>query len=300
MNNVKPYRPLLATTVDQLSRGSVGPVHPYALALEMDLTGGAFNPKNADALINGHQPFLLLINRHTNLIDTEITEIMLLFLFSKNYIRIGGSPVIAFLDTADREEEMQRSLFCEYLVARLRAQGWPSIIQWHLSPVSLDQQFEQKKNTPLLVESIPFDSRRLEHSFFSGFNYVNHYIFFRGSSLQDSIQLEQNFSALCNGILEDNSQLQTSLQEYIQAQNTAHDLEMKTSMLEERLQNAEKTISVIRTKYKDDYEQLFKWYHNEYEVLPLWYKRFGHIIKVLMGKRSFRSLFNDHVKKYNT
>jgi len=41
-----------------------------------------------------------------------------------------------------------------------------------------------------------------------------------------------------------------------------------------------------------------EWYHYEYEILPLWYKRFGHIIKVIMGKRTFRSLFNDNVKKY--
>jgi len=33
-------------------------------------------------------------------------------------------------------------------------------------------------------------------------------------------------------------------------------------------------------------------------VLPLWYKRLGHIIKVVMGKRSFKSLFSDKVKKY--
>jgi len=41
-----------------------------------------------------------------------------------------------------------------------------------------------------------------------------------------------------------------------------------------------------------------EWYHHEYEVLPAWYKRFGHFIKVLTGKRTFRSLFSDKVKKY--
>jgi len=41
-----------------------------------------------------------------------------------------------------------------------------------------------------------------------------------------------------------------------------------------------------------------KFYHYEYEILPLWYKRLGHVIKVLMGKRSFKSLFNDNIKKY--
>jgi hypothetical protein len=45
-------------------------------------------------------------------------------------------------------------------------------------------------------------------------------------------------------------------------------------------------------------KRLSDFYHNEYEILPLWYKRFGHLIKVLMGKRSFRSLFDDKVKKY--
>jgi len=46
-----------------------------------------------------------------------------------------------------------------------------------------------------------------------------------------------------------------------------------------------------------EYYEVLNWYHKEYEALPLWYKRFGHIIKVIMGKRSFRSLFNDNIKK---
>jgi len=40
------------------------------------------------------------------------------------------------------------------------------------------------------------------------------------------------------------------------------------------------------------------YYTREYEILPLWYKQLGHLIKVLTGKRTFRSLFRDDVKKY--
>lgn len=40
-------------------------------------------------------------------------------------------------------------------------------------------------------------------------------------------------------------------------------------------------------------EDILEFYHREYEVLPLWYKRVGHILKVIMGKRSFKSLFSD-------
>jgi len=44
--------------------------------------------------------------------------------------------------------------------------------------------------------------------------------------------------------------------------------------------------------------ELQQYYNNEYEILPKWYKRFGHMIKVIMGKRNARSLYDDKVKKY--
>ncbi len=43
--------------------------------------------------------------------------------------------------------------------------------------------------------------------------------------------------------------------------------------------------------------QIKKFYHQQYEVLPLWYKRFGHIIKVLTGRRTLKSLFYNKQKK---
>ena len=36
---------------------------------------------------------------------------------------------------------------------------------------------------------------------------------------------------------------------------------------------------------------ILEWYKKEYELLPMWYKKFGQIIKVLTGKRTFKSLF---------
>lgn len=43
---------------------------------------------------------------------------------------------------------------------------------------------------------------------------------------------------------------------------------------------------------------LQNYYNNEYEVLPLWFKQLGHVVKALMGKRSFKSLYSNKVKKY--
>jgi len=52
-------------------------------------------------------------------------------------------------------------------------------------------------------------------------------------------------------------------------------------------------------RYKRQIKELLGFYKNEYEILPMWYKRFGHVLKVMTGKRTFKSLFDDNVKKYN-
>ncbi len=44
----------------------------------------------------------------------------------------------------------------------------------------------------------------------------------------------------------------------------------------------------------DKSREIQHWYNKEYEVLPLWYKRFGHIIKVFQGHRTLRSLFTNN------
>jgi glycosyltransferase involved in cell wall biosynthesis len=39
------------------------------------------------------------------------------------------------------------------------------------------------------------------------------------------------------------------------------------------------------------------WYYKEYEVLPSWYKKVGHIIKAFQGNRTWASLIRSHRKK---
>ncbi len=68
------------------------------------------------------------------------------------------------------------------------------------------------------------------------------------------------------------------------------------SALEHELSNQQDYNALLRSEHST--RELQGYYNNEYEVLPTWYKRFGHIIKVLTGKRTLRSLFRDDVKKY--
>ena len=58
-------------------------------------------------------------------------------------------------------------------------------------------------------------------------------------------------------------------------------------------------LSLSKKVQEKEYYEVLDWYHQQYEILPLWYKQLGHVIKVITGKRSFRSLFDDKVKKYN-
>ena len=53
-------------------------------------------------------------------------------------------------------------------------------------------------------------------------------------------------------------------------------------------------ISLSKQVGEGEYYEIKRWYEQEYEVLPLWYKRVGHIIKVITGKRSFKSFFKNN------
>jgi hypothetical protein len=73
-------------------------------------------------------------------------------------------------------------------------------------------------------------------------------------------------------------------------------LEDKLKLTQEDLENQKAYLDILKSQ--DEALKINEFYHHEYEILPLWYKKIGHIIKVLMGKRTFRSLYNNNIKKY--
>ena len=74
--------------------------------------------------------------------------------------------------------------------------------------------------------------------------------------------------------------------------------EFEITLWKERTLLYQDFLSLSKKVQEQEYYEVLNWYKNEYEILPLWYKQLGHIIKVIMGKRNFRSLLNDNVKKY--
>lgn len=64
----------------------------------------------------------------------------------------------------------------------------------------------------------------------------------------------------------------------------------------EELKNHQSYLEILKSQ--DEALKINDFYHSEYEILPLWYKKIGHIIKVITGKRTLHSLFDNNVKKY--
>lgn len=79
-----------------------------------------------------------------------------------------------------------------------------------------------------------------------------------------------------------------------------HELILEMELLQEQLNSLSnyRLHHSADSMYKRQITELLNFYKNEYEILPIWYKRFGHIVKVLTGKRTFRSLFDKKASKY--
>jgi len=54
---------------------------------------------------------------------------------------------------------------------------------------------------------------------------------------------------------------------------------------------ANKLLEKENPRLAGQFNKPISWYYKEYEVLPLWFKRLGHIVKMLQGNRSWRSIF---------
>jgi hypothetical protein len=96
----------------------------------------------------------------------------------------------------------------------------------------------------------------------------------------------------------ENSQAYHLLEENVALTKKERESQTKAAILEEQLESVKNYQNPSDSRYKKQITELLYFYKYEYEILPLWYKRFGHIIKVLRGQRTFKSLFRDNVKKY--
>ena len=287
MYNHKLYSPVLLLPAREDLPGNFNQAK-YSIATLIDDRSVREDRGKFNSLIRGKTPFLLTIDSEKimsgQLLTQQLHDIITLCQFSENYIRTNNGPLIVFFYSSAKARTAAACSFEQSLLDSLQLQGWPAIIKWQLTGNDL----------PLLtVDKIDFDESYLAKNFLSKADRIGEHIFFTGASFEQTIELEEQFNRLCISALNENPVTKTYLTLYLHYKAAVRKAEEEALVQKERLENAESTINVVRTKYKDDYDLLFNWYHKEYEVLPLWYKRFGHIIKAFMGKRTFRSLWSD-------
>jgi len=217
-------------------------------------------------------------------------------LFNSSYFTVNGNPLIIIL--ADDDPGRLQTVW-EILANVFKYLGYDNFYYCFI-----DKSASTLIKTNMAIDLTIYDPKLKEHDIKTWYSHLleecgisRRLIFFfqpvSGSPTSVRSQL-MNVEAEFRGkhpyvfsLLEDGADLGKRLEQYeISIQGLQKEIESRDAYIS--------NLNIPETTLK----RLSDFYHNEYEILPLWYKRFGHLIKVLMGKRSFRSLFDDKVKKY--
>lgn len=257
-------------------------VGAYAvIALEIEITdteNNTFHFQLVEDYLPG-TPFCLLLHLHKTLTPNQATD-LLAFLFFSNYNKPGGTPQI--IVGGENIALIQSGI--EQLQHVAMAQGFANI---HIT-LAADLPVHSSTDKSAIKE--------IYRSWLQASTITKDILYIQVEQLAD-LQATRE-------ILEAEEALYS-------AQNPGHyrlklqnrDLSKQVQQLEQFFEAAQQEISnqvshnqILRSSSQAT--ALQNYYNNEYEVLPLWFKRLGHVVKALTGKRSFSSLFSDKVKKY--
>jgi hypothetical protein len=219
-------------------------------------------------------------------LTTESTRFITSFLFLPSYLRIDQRPVINLSGNSQELLIKTTSALSGYLLSH----GFNNVI---INTLLTGDQL-------LTNDHRLFDSSEelLRHykEVLQNDQYYNRDVFFYASSMerfhsalsllqQAENEFKQSFPKLYS-LVNDNRMLEKEIS----------GLRRKIAYTETELNHQKQYNDILRTDHST--RQLQDYYTHEYEILPGWYKRLGHLLKVMTGKRTFRSLFRDDVKKY--
>ncbi|HKO82395.1 MAG TPA: hypothetical protein VJU78_18425 [Chitinophagaceae bacterium] len=230
--------------------------------------------------------FSLTLDIHEVPIEESI-KFVTAFLFLPCYLRIEQQPVINLSGTSQELLVKTKSAFSAYL----SSQGFNNVII-NLVTSSVDQP--ENNGCRLFTSSsvlLKYYKQVLQSD-----QFYNNSVFFYAHSMevcretllllrQAESEFKESYPTLYR--LADNNRI---------LERELGGLRKKIAFTETELNHQKQYNDILRSEHST--KELQRYYDQEYEILPKWYKRFGHILKVITGKRTFRSLFSDEVKKY--
>ncbi|OQP64796.1 hypothetical protein A3860_18745 [Niastella vici] len=229
-------------------------------------------------LIN--QPFCLLLQLQEQLSIDQANNIIAFFFFS-NYHKPGGTPQIIL--EGENEPVLQAGI--ELLQQSAKAQAFP-VVQFTLATTIQNRYTSDEKPAITAIYKGWLQSPNIS----SDILYVN------VSQLPALENINQALEAEETLLEQQNAGLFMLKKQNRQLRKQVQQLELFCQAAQQEISNQVSHNQILRSQSQAT--ALQNYYNSEYEVLPLWYKRLGHIIKVFIGKRSFKSLFSDKVKKY--
>ncbi|MEO7489447.1 MAG: hypothetical protein ABIU77_20195 [Ferruginibacter sp.] len=228
------------------------------------------------------------VNLFVQTIQRESNLFMQLF-FHPNYFNVEQRPVVSV------EEKSRATLDLNKIISSLDKQAFDQGFSGIHSVC-----FAGEDLTPGGEENIIYNGDNSLQDFLNTYYellskryYVSKYI---GIKTNDFAAFVGALAVMEVKLLKENPTLFNHLNQFCQLKNTVVQLNENMRVVKEDLTNQKAYLKIF--KDQDESVKINEFYRNEYEILPLWYKQFGHLIKVVMGKRTWRSLFDNNVKKY--
>jgi hypothetical protein len=247
-------------------------------------------------------PFCLLLSGEHEFSNSDFAlentiNFLVSFSFHSNYIKTNCDNPIVLFEIDKTDENKYTSLIGE----AFKSHGYNGIEAIIIDNSNIFSSKNERKNIRYNLQK---DINNLFTEYISSIKKLNSsdssFFFFLSNPerLPEFLDTIQRAEAV---LREDLPQTYYLLLENKSLATKKNELLSKIELLQEQLDslnNYHLYYNLSDTRYKRQITELMNFYKNEYEILPLWYKRLGHTLKVIMGKRTFRSLFNDNVKKY--
>jgi hypothetical protein len=227
-----------------------------------------------------NQPFCLKVQLQEPLTIRQAANIIAFFFFS-NYQRSNGIPQIII--EGEHEQVVQTGI--ELLQQSAKAQGFSGV-----------QVIPGASMQPIYTTSDRQMIKGVYNEWLQSAPKTSGALYISALRLEDLEIIKQDLEAEEDLFNKQNPALFTVKKQNRQLQRQVQQLEQLYKSAQNEIGNQVSHNQILRSSSQAT--SLQNYYNNEYEILPLWYKRLGHIIKVFMGKRSFRSLLSDRVKKY--
>lgn len=209
-------------------------------------------------------------------IDENTANDLLAFFFFPDYTKQQGQPLI-FISSENRSK--RNSLLSDCAIK----QGFNRINFKSIGEEILAEEEEtikQKYNALLRSKDTSIES-----------------LYIKINQPEDIAHLASVVTNVEEQFKKDNNDFFLLKQQNEQLATRVEELERLYNAAQQEISNLQSHNAILKSSSQATHLQ--NYYNNEYEVLPLWFKKLGQLIKVLSGKRSFRSLFNKSVKKYN-